>query len=158
MSLNETARSTLSQLLETYGLVEASEHDEGDYDVDEGETPDTISLNVRCEDLLAAALIGRNGVNLAALQRIFFSALAYRIGGTIERSVWISVNGRRPVLKPAAEQGEADTAPTPTTVQGAPSAPQGTPGGPAKAAAGTRLSIIVSVPENVEVIVRTDRR
>lgn len=77
-------------------------------------------------DDICAVLIGRSGIMLASMQRMFYAALGFRLGGpkSIEHPVWLSVNGRRADLRRANEPISAPPA-EPAVVRIAVHAPEG---------------------------------
>jgi len=138
-NLRETALILLRGLLALFDLKEEG----NDYDIDIGEEDGVLSLNVDPADSEpAAVLIGKEGVMLAALQRVFFGALAFRMQEEIKQPIFISVNGRRPVLSPKT--------PAPTT-NGHPVV------APSPKAQPERPTVVtVIVPAGVEVRTRTE--
>ena len=109
-NLKETALHTLRCLLTA--VFELKEGEDGDYSVEvsENENGKVLSLDIEANEEPASVLIGKEGITLASLQRVFFSALAFRLGREVNQGVFLTINGRRPILnqKTLAQNGHAD--------------------------------------------------
>lgn len=117
-NITEEARRVAHSLLEGFGLLEKDddqyegEEVKGRYVFDVRFERGSLIINIKPLDdptgEIGAVLIGRECTTLTALQRVFFVALGYRMGGrnSIHHPVWLNVNGRRPDLRQTSDERE----------------------------------------------------
>jgi hypothetical protein len=119
--LEHEAVETITYLLEGFGLLEELEEaDKGEkvkgrYTLNQYYAGSSLIINIVASGDLGAVLTGREGTTLAALQRTFFAALGFRMGGSgsINRPVWLNINGRRPDLRQTSDDRPQEPAEPP---------------------------------------------
>ena len=88
-----------------------------------------LIVRVRTNEAVGKVLVGGGGATLAALQKTFFAALGFRMGGpnSLHHPIWLEVNGRRPDLRRerGEETREPATPPEPKVVKISVDAPEG---------------------------------
>lgn len=86
-----------------------------------------LIVRIRTGNECGAVLVGREGATLAVLQKTFFAALGFRMGGrdSLHHPVWLEVNGRRPDLRQKNEERPLEPAATPPVVKITVDAPEG---------------------------------
>jgi hypothetical protein len=120
-NIRTEALATIRMILEGFVIIEEEAEENPGEEVKDRctlaadfEGPALI-VRVKVDGEGGAVLVGREGTTLAALQKIFFAALGFRMGGpgSIHHPVWLEVNGRRPDLRQKNEERTQEPAEPP---------------------------------------------
>jgi hypothetical protein len=119
--IRKEALATIRLILEGFTIIEEDAEVNPDEEIKgrciltaafEGQN---LIVHVQIARDTGAVLVGYGGATLAALQKIFFAALGFRMGGptSIRNPVWLEVNGRRPDLRQKNEERPQEPAEPP---------------------------------------------
>jgi len=116
--LRELAQDVLTGLLDAYGLKCG-----GDYTVEVEETDRVLVFHVEIgdgenEDPRAAVLIGKGGLNIVYLQKVFFTAVAHRLNGQVPKGILLVINDFEPNMKVLANGRDRGRDQQPPNTQG----------------------------------------
>lgn len=98
----ELAMEVVRKVLTAYGFAEDEdkEKEDRDYGLEVTQNDDSaLVIDICAQEWVSAILIGKDGINHSAFQRVCYSALGAKMESKIPKGFFITVDGRRPEIR-----------------------------------------------------------